>query len=187
MARSSTDRAFRAEIVLMGEIWSGKCTKGFRSSLVRMHHTLGMRVEVQVALVDEHVFNARMGMPPDSIGSTAAMTKLFELTDEEGQDIKAIAMSFRNLPKDLPHRIGIMYSSTETLMAEIVLAECDQLRRGQVVSICSKKDGHKWGVCSSRSQCDVGRGLCHIGLVCPFPGRHDAREVEGICLTCPFG
>lgn len=131
VAKAKSDRNFRADLMLMSEIQAGDRQRELRPSIVRVLHTMGFRVENTVALVDTEVFSARLGIPPGSLGTTAAVGQVTSYINEEGSEVHAIVMSTRDVPPDLPHWRASSFYETSSQMVEMVMTQDQQLRESQ--------------------------------------------------------
>jgi hypothetical protein len=132
--RAKSDRRFRAELMLIGDLLQhGDMRKPFRPALVQLNHTIGMKISRRVAIVNVEDFMAheQLGMNPEKLGITAMLSRSFSYQDDDGKDKRGIAMNLKDLPSDLPHSIGEMYTRTESFMAEIALQPSGHYRNGQ--------------------------------------------------------
>jgi hypothetical protein len=85
-----TDRAFRAQIVLLGEIGEGSRQKSFLPSVVRSRRTTGLKYSISVGVVDADEFLDKMAMPPPTDEKQAKFRMIKYLNQELGRAAAAL-------------------------------------------------------------------------------------------------
>ena len=147
---SRKDRAMKAEIIAMGELLDGKSQKCFNPACVQTRNSVGLRIELKVAVVAMPVFTSYYGMPAGSVQSQAAGYQVHTYINEDGEKEEGVIMKLKGIPADLDHHIAFMYSITECDLVETTMAQGTHLREGQ------GKDTWAW----SSDHVLQGRGPC---------------------------
>ena len=137
--RARVERAFRAEILLMGEMTDGKFPKTWRGQIVRTSHAQETSTYFEVAVVAADAFKAHFGIGADNVpGKKTTEHGLVEFLDRNGEAKQGVIMKLENIPPELPYEILRFARRAETTFLELHMADQSQVRPQQ------GKDTFEW-------------------------------------------
>ncbi len=126
--RARTDRSFRAQLVLISEVWAGDRQKSFRPSLVRIRKTLGLKIRMELGVVDLEEFLIQLKQPAST---SVDPSHTIDYLNEEWQEKTGVLVKLDTLPPGVVHRVAETYQTTETDYVELMLTEAEQCRDEQ--------------------------------------------------------
>lgn len=163
VARARKDRAWKAEVILMGEIWSGKQSPSWQSESVRVMHATGFESKAEVAMVTTEDFAAHMGTDLAHISEELRKKKgpagrVVDFLNHKGWPSKGVIMGNDSSLKDsgIKHEIHTQFNRTESQWLEYQMLPADKVRLKQ------GKELHDWsskGLIATQPSPLVGKGL----------------------------